>query len=105
MRNEQMKNAQENHGVSGRKQVQRATLWVALLLALVLSSCRAPAQQKEASAPPVQTAPTRTPVAVNSSDGPLAPDWSLETLDGGRFRLAETSSVQDRKSTRLNSSH
>jgi len=84
-----MQYEQEARLVSGR--IRRATQWVGLLLALLLSSCGAPAQKSDGGAPPVSTqaAETPTPVAVKSSAGPLAPDWSLETLDGGQFRLAD----------------
>jgi len=75
--------------------MRRATLWVGLLLALLISSCAAPAQESaSASASPAKAietpvADTPTPVPVKSSDGPLAPDWTLETLDGGQFHLAD----------------
>ena len=89
MRNEQIGNSRGYHRKSGRRSGRRAALWVILLLALVLSSCSAPAQNAETGAPPAQAEPTATPVVVKSSDGPLAPDWRLETLDGGQFRLAD----------------
>lgn len=89
MRNAQMGNTRGCQRKSGRRPGRRAALWVILLLALVLSSCSAPAQNAETSAPPAQAKPTVTPVVVKSSDGPLAPDWSLGTLDGGQFRLTD----------------
>lgn len=89
MRNEQTRNTRGYQRKSGRRPGRLVALWVVLLLALVLSSCSAPAQNVETSAPLARTEPTATPVAVKPSDGPLAPDWMLETLGGGQFHLAD----------------
>lgn len=64
-------------------QVRYLSLFMALTLMLALGACTASAGP--ASGRPVQ----EVAVEVNVSDGPEAPDWVLETLDGGEFRLAD----------------
>lgn len=56
-------------------------------LALVLAGCSKPAARASKSAAEAAQAPPA--VALKSSNGPEAPDWTLETLDGGTFRLAD----------------
>uniref|UniRef100_A0A540V9T0 TlpA family protein disulfide reductase n=2 Tax=Litorilinea aerophila TaxID=1204385 RepID=A0A540V9T0_9CHLR len=70
-------------GTASMAQVRYLSLFMALTLMLALGACTASAGP--ASGRPVQ----KVAVEVNVSDGPEAPDWVLETLDGGEFRLAD----------------
>ncbi len=55
---------------------------------LFLVACRA--ESKATTSSDAASAPaTDTQQAYNISDGPVAPDWELSTLDGGTFRLAD----------------
>lgn len=82
MKSQQMKNSRD-----GRP----APRWFPLLLviALILTSCASPGGKDAVTAAADPATPTPTSVPVKASDGPVAPDWALETLDGGQFRLAD----------------
>lgn len=71
------------------------TIVMAFFVVMLLVAACSPAQARQATtegASAQNAGDQRTPnnvVTYKISDGPVAPDWTLETLDGDTFRLAE----------------
>lgn len=67
----------------------RTTLLTLLMCTVVVLAACSPTRSAAQDVNGSRQEAVQTGSTYKTSDGPVAPDWTLETLDGGTFRLAE----------------